>query len=77
MSSLDIALVPLLKDNYAYLLHDSATGTTAVVDPAVLGVTNETQAERYHHARGLVDGFSEPFRIELTCRRIELSRRPR
>jgi len=34
MASLDIELVPLLKDNYAYLLHDSATGTTAVVDPS-------------------------------------------
>jgi len=34
MASLDIELVPLLKDNYAYLLHDAATGTTAVVDPS-------------------------------------------
>src|SRR5215510_11490114 len=34
MASLDIELVPLLKDNYAYLLRDSATGTTAIVDPS-------------------------------------------
>jgi hydroxyacylglutathione hydrolase len=34
MASLEIELVPLLKDNYAYLLRDSATGTTAVVDPS-------------------------------------------
>lgn len=34
MASLHIELVPLLKDNYAYLLHDRATGATAVVDPS-------------------------------------------
>src|SRR5262249_54556385 len=34
MASLDIELIPLLKDNYAYLLRDSATGTTVVVDPS-------------------------------------------
>ena len=34
MATLAIELVPLLKDNYAYLLHDEATGTTAVVDPS-------------------------------------------
>src|SRR5665213_826721 len=32
--ALEIRLVPLLKDNYAYLLHDAATGDTAVVDPS-------------------------------------------
>ena len=26
--------VPILKDNYAWLLRDSATGATAIVDPA-------------------------------------------
>lgn len=31
---LDIAVIPLLKDNYGYLLHDAATGTTAAVDPS-------------------------------------------
>ena len=31
---MQIELVPLLKDNYAYLLHDPATGATAVVDPS-------------------------------------------
>src|SRR5262249_1613133 len=34
MACLDIELVPLLKDNYAYLLRDAATGTTAIVDPS-------------------------------------------
>jgi hydroxyacylglutathione hydrolase len=31
---LEIALVPMLKDNYAYLLHDRATGATAILDPS-------------------------------------------
>ena len=35
--ALDIRLVPLLSDNYGYLLHDAATGDTAVVDPAEAG----------------------------------------
>ncbi|MGH6959903.1 MAG: hydroxyacylglutathione hydrolase [Dongiaceae bacterium] len=34
MAPLEIALVPLLKDNYGYLLHDSASGATAIVDPS-------------------------------------------
>ncbi|KAK2990695.1 hypothetical protein RJ640_026583 [Escallonia rubra] len=32
--SLQIELVPCLKDNYAYLLHDVDTGTVGVVDPS-------------------------------------------
>jgi len=31
--ALEIQLVRCLKDNYAYLLHDAASGETAVVDP--------------------------------------------
>lgn len=30
--ALDLVTVPCLTDNYAYLLHDRATGTTAVID---------------------------------------------
>ncbi|KAM7486789.1 hypothetical protein LguiA_002798 [Lonicera macranthoides] len=33
-SSLQVELVPCLKDNYAYLLHDVDTGTVGVVDPS-------------------------------------------
>ncbi|KAL4273145.1 hypothetical protein GQ457_13G028040 [Hibiscus cannabinus] len=33
-SSLQIELVPCLRDNYAYLLHDEDTGTVGVVDPS-------------------------------------------
>ncbi|HEV2677600.1 MAG TPA: hydroxyacylglutathione hydrolase [Aliidongia sp.] len=32
--ALEIRLVPLLSDNYGYLLHDAGTGETAVVDPS-------------------------------------------
>ncbi|ONK56871.1 uncharacterized protein A4U43_C10F14000 [Asparagus officinalis] len=33
-SPLQIELVPCLRDNYAYLLHDMDTGTVGVVDPS-------------------------------------------
>ena len=29
--------VPCLVDNYAYLLHDTASGTTGIVDPSASG----------------------------------------
>lgn len=32
--ALDVRLVPLLKDNYAYLVRDGAAGKTAIVDPS-------------------------------------------
>ena len=35
MAQLTIHQIPVLSDNYIYLLHDAATGETAVVDPAV------------------------------------------
>ena len=35
MAELDIRIVPVLSDNYVYLLHDPETEACAVVDPAV------------------------------------------
>lgn len=35
MEQLEVELLPALTDNYMYLLVDSASGTTGVVDPAV------------------------------------------
>lgn len=32
---LDIKLIPVLADNYIYLLHEPVSGTTAAVDPAI------------------------------------------
>jgi hydroxyacylglutathione hydrolase len=34
LSKLEIELVPCLRDNYAYLVHDAAAGLCAVVDPS-------------------------------------------
>ncbi len=34
ISELDIAVIPLLKDNYGYLLHDPDSRLTAAVDPS-------------------------------------------
>ena len=31
---MEITLIPLLSDNYGYLLHDAASKQTAVVDPS-------------------------------------------
>jgi len=35
MSGLDIRQIPVLNDNYIYLIHDIVSGKTACVDPAV------------------------------------------
>lgn len=45
--SIEIVTVPCLRDNYAYLLHDPATGATAVVD-----VPDETPVEGELERRG-------------------------
>lgn len=34
---LNIVQIPVLNDNYVYVLHDSGSGSTAAVDPAVAG----------------------------------------
>ncbi|KAH9302015.1 hypothetical protein KI387_013598, partial [Taxus chinensis] len=45
-SSLQIELVPCLKDNYAYLLHDSSSGTTGIVDPSEPGPIIDVLSQR-------------------------------
>ena len=37
MARLEIHQIPVLGDNYVYLVHDSVSGETACVDPAVAG----------------------------------------
>lgn len=32
---IDVVQIPVLQDNYLYLIHDQGTGETAIVDPAV------------------------------------------
>jgi len=49
---LEIVTIPCLKDNYAYLVHDQATGATAVVDvpeaAAILNALNEREWRASH-----------------------------
>lgn len=46
MSALVIEQIPVLGDNFIYLVHDSASGETAAVDPAVAGPVFEVLAAR-------------------------------
>jgi len=46
MEALEIALVPLLRDNYGYLLHERASGLTGVVDPSEVEPVLEAAAAR-------------------------------
>lgn len=46
MTPLEIALVPLLKDNYGYLLHEPKSGLTAVLDPSEAEPVLEAVAAR-------------------------------
>jgi hydroxyacylglutathione hydrolase len=43
---LEIIQLPVLNDNYIYLLHEPISGETAVVDPAVAGPVLETLDQR-------------------------------
>lgn len=43
---LDVVQIPVLADNYVYLAHDSASGETAVIDPAVAEPVLAAAADR-------------------------------
>ena len=43
---LDIVAVPVLTDNYVWLIHNGATGETAAVDPSVAEPVLEAAAAR-------------------------------
>lgn len=45
-STIEIAQIPVLNDNYVYLAHDPATGETTVIDPAVADPILEAAAAR-------------------------------
>lgn len=52
---LDIVTVACLKDNYAYLAHDVATGATAVIDvPEAAPILNALAARSWHASHILV-----------------------
>ena len=72
---LEIVHVPLLIDNYGYLLHDPDTGATAVVDPSqaapVLKILKErnwklTSILNTHHHYDHVDG-NEEIKAHTNC----------
>jgi hydroxyacylglutathione hydrolase len=46
MAALQIEIVPCLKDNYAYLVHDGEAGLTAVVDPSEPDPVKQALARR-------------------------------
>jgi hydroxyacylglutathione hydrolase len=46
---MQIALVPLLTDNYGYLLHDPASGETGIVDPSEAAPVLAAARERGWH----------------------------
>lgn len=46
MSRLQIEQIPVLTDNYVYLLHDPASQTTAALDPAVAEPVEDRLAEK-------------------------------
>ena len=46
MVQLEVDLIPVLSDNYMYLLHEPREGVTAIVDPAVAGPVLTALKER-------------------------------
>ncbi|MCP1469369.1 hydroxyacylglutathione hydrolase [Sphingobium sp. OAS761] len=46
MSMLDVVRIPVLSDNYVWLLHDHASGDTVVIDPAVAEPVLDAAAAR-------------------------------
>jgi hydroxyacylglutathione hydrolase len=46
VARLQIEQIPVLRDNYVYLLHDAESGATAAVDPAVAGPVSQTAAAK-------------------------------
>ena len=60
MKQLEVEQIPMLSDNYVYLVHEPGTGVTGVVDPAVAEPVLERLAARgwtldwvlstHHHA---------------------------
>lgn len=65
--ALELVTIPCLKDNYAYLVHDAATGATALIDapeaPPILAALSErgwTLSEIWltHHHWDHIDGVA-------------------
>ena len=88
MAALEIVLVPALSDNYVYLLHDAASGKTAVVDPGEAAPVEAALKQRgwtlsqivnTHHHADHIDGNEElkaKYRVPLVGPRAEKARIP-
>ena len=44
---LDIDIVPCLKDNYSYVIHDSESGVVGVVDPSEFKPVDSLISKKY------------------------------
>jgi len=78
MARLEVDLIPVLADNYVYVLHEPREGTTAVVDPAVAQPVLDLLAERgrrldlaliTHHHGDHVGGLAE-LKAATGCRAV-------
>lgn len=88
MAALEIVLVPALSDNYVYLLHDSGSGATAVVDPAEADPVEAALAARgwtlslivnthHHHDHiGGNDALKAKYGVKIVGPRAETARIP-
>ena len=53
MGRLSVSAVPVLSDNYVWLIHDAESGETAAVDPSVGDPVLAAAEERAASASGL------------------------
>lgn len=75
MNSLQIEQIPVLSDNFVYLLHDTESGLTAAVDPAVADPVRKVLAKKgwrlshilntHHHFDHV--GANEELKAEFGC----------
>lgn len=68
MATLEVEIIPVLADNYVYLVRESGSGATAIIDPPVVEPVLERLAEKgwkatwilaTHHHTDHVDGILE------------------
>lgn len=73
---LEVAIIPVLDDNYSWLLHDAASGETAAIDPALAEPVLATAAARGWHITQIWNthwhpdhvGGNEAIKAHVDCR---------